>query len=110
MAASFVVEQADVYEGLILLAAYSTADLRDTNLQVFSIYGSEDKVLNMEKYQEYKENLPDDMCEFVLEGGCHAYYGNYGEQDGDGVAKITREEQIEKTVEYCINNMLLENE
>ena len=28
-----------------------------------------------------------------ISGGNHAYFGNYGEQKGDGKATITREEQ-----------------
>ncbi len=28
-------------------------------------------------------------------GGNHAYFGNYGEQEGDGVASISREAQQE---------------
>ena len=99
MAASYVSEHTDEYEGLLLLAAYSTADLSDSDLNVISIYGSEDKVLKMDSYQENLENLPDNYVEEVIEGGCHAYFGYYGEQDGDGTAAITREEQIQKTVE-----------
>ena len=78
----------DEYEGLILLGSYSTADLSDTDLDVLSIYGSEDKVLNREKYEENKSNLPDDFSEVVIEGGCHAYFGMYGAQDGDGTPTI----------------------
>jgi len=33
-------------DGLVLLAAYSTADLTDSGLRVYSTYGSEDGVLN----------------------------------------------------------------
>lgn len=105
MAASCVSEFVDEYTGLILLAAYSTVDLRDTNLQVISIYGSEDMVLNIDKYLEYKDNLPDTMHEMVIEGGCHAYFGNYGAQDGDGTPTITREEQLEKTVKCCVKHI-----
>lgn len=46
---------------LVLVAAYSMEDLTESGLQVLSIYGSEDKVLNLEKYDEYKVNLPQDF-------------------------------------------------
>lgn len=94
MAASFSAD-ADWVEGLILLAAYSTEDV--TDLPTLSIYGSEDGVLNMEKYEKYRSNLPADFTEVVLEGGNHAYFGVYGEQDGDGEATITNLEQITET-------------
>ena len=58
MAASYLSENVNDFEGLILLGSYSTADLSDTNLDVLSVYGSEDKVLNLEKYNENIENLP----------------------------------------------------
>ena len=98
MAASYIAENTEEFDGVILLASYSTADLSGSGLEVLSIYGSNDGVLNMEKYSEYKPNLPSDFEEFIIDGGCHAYFGAYGEQDGDGEAEITREQQIEITV------------
>lgn len=68
-------------------------------LQVVSIYGSEDKVLNMEVYEKNRDNLPSDFEEVILDGGCHAYFGCYGLQDGDGTPTITNEEQMEQTVD-----------
>ena len=103
MAASYLADHVDEYEGLILLGSYSTADLSDTDLDVLSIYGSEDKVLNREKYDENKSNLPDNFCEVVIGGGCHAYFGMYGAQDGDGTPTISNHEQIGLTVEHIIN-------
>ena len=102
MAASYSAKHKDVIDGLVLLAAYSTEDLRDTGIDVYSFYGSEDGVLNMEKYEEYYENLPEDTVEIVIEGGNHANYGYYGQQEGDGDATITREAQIEAVVNMFI--------
>ncbi|MCD7864886.1 MAG: alpha/beta hydrolase [Clostridiales bacterium] len=39
MAASYLGKHTDEYDGLILLAAYSTADLSDSDLKVLSLYG-----------------------------------------------------------------------
>ena len=64
-----------------------------------SIYGSEDGVLNQESYKKYRENLPAEVEEVIIEGGCHAYFGDYGAQDSDGEATITREKQLQLTVE-----------
>ena len=99
MAASYALENADCFDGLVLLASYSTADLTSTDLDVISIYGSNDGVLNMEKYEEYKSNLPGDTAEKIIDGGCHAYFGSYGAQDGDGTPEITAEQQLVETVE-----------
>ena len=98
MAASHAAKNTSAYEGLVLLASYSTADLSTSGLPVISIYGSEDGVLNMEKYAEYKRNLPAALEEHIIEGGCHAGFGSYGAQDGDGVPMLTGEEQIAETV------------
>lgn len=104
MAASFIAENNEKFDGLILLASYSTADLSDSGLDVLSIYGSNDGVLNLEKYEEYRENLPNDFAELIIDGGCHSYFGAYGEQEGDKKAIITRDEQIiitkKKIVEF----------
>ena len=99
MAASFVSEYAEYFDGLILLASYSTADLSNSPLKVLSIYGSEDGVLNGEKYDECRANLPADFREIVLDGANHAGFGMYGVQDGDGEAGISNAQQIVITAE-----------
>ena len=102
MAASYLASHTEEFEGLILLGSYSTADLSGTGLSVLSVYGSEDGVLNREKYAEYRPNLPEGFTETVIEGGNHAYFGAYGEQDGDGTATVTPAEQLRQTVEAIL--------
>lgn len=99
MAANYAATHVENFDGLILLAAYSTKDLTQTPLRVLSIYGSEDGVMNRESYEKGRANLPADAAEIVLEGGCHAQFGSYGPQDGDGTPTISGEEQIRQTVE-----------
>lgn len=106
MAASYVEKHTKEYQGLILLASYSTADISDTNLKVITMYGSCDGVLNLSKYRENRSNLPAHHIEKVIDGGCHAYFGMYGEQKGDGVPKITNEEQIKITVSTICEQLL----
>lgn len=96
MAASYVSENTEDFNGLFLLAGYSTADLTNSGLKVLSMYGSKDKVMNMKKYEKYKTNLPTGYTEFVMEGGCHSYFGMYGIQKGDGEPTVTVTQQIEK--------------
>lgn len=99
MAATYAASHSSELDGLILLAAYSTSDLKVTDLEVLSIYGTEDKVLNFEKYEKYRNNLPVETTEFVVDGGCHAGFGCYGPQESDGTPTITNEEQIALTAE-----------
>ncbi len=105
MAANYVSEHIEEYEGLALLAAYSTADLSQTDLNVISIYGTEDCVMNQESYQKNLINLPENYSEYRIPGGCHAYFGSYGRQEGDGEPLITPEEQILQTVRLLIDFM-----
>lgn len=105
MAAAYLNTHAAEYDGLILLASYSTYDLSQSGLSVMSIYGLEDKVLSMEAYKKYAENLPDDFTEVIIPGGCHAYFGCYGAQDGDGTPTISNEEQIQQTANAIAETM-----
>lgn len=105
MAASYLADHTDDYEGLILLGSYSTADLSGTDLDVLSVYGSEDRVMNRVKYDEYKSNLPGDFTEVIIDGGCHARFGMYGAQEGDGQPAISNEEQILLTSEHIFKVM-----
>lgn len=99
IAASYLAKHPEDYEGLILLGSYSTADLSETGLEVLSVYGSEDRVINRDKYNACKSNLPGDFTEIVIDGGCHAYFGMYGAQEGDGNPTVTNEAQILLTAE-----------
>lgn len=92
-----------VYAGMILLASFSDRDLTQESLRVLSVYGSEDGVLNREAYEQAKSLLPDDVTETVIDGGCHAGFGMYGAQDGDGKPRITNEEQIRITAGMILN-------
>lgn len=105
MAASYLANHVEDYEGLILLGSYSTANLSGTNLAALSVFGSEDRVMNREKYEESKSNLPNNFTEYIIDGGCHAYFGMYGAQDGDGKPTVTNEEQIRLTVENIVKIM-----
>ena len=99
MAANYAAAHSEDFDGLILLAAYSTKDLTGTTLRVLSVYGSEDRVMNRESYEKNRSNLPADTTEVVLDGGCLAQFGSYGSQDGDGVPTISGEEQVRQTAE-----------
>jgi len=97
MAACHAAKNSGDYAGLVLLAAYSTNDLSTSGLPVISVYGSEDGVLNLEKYAAERINLPADFEEHIIEGGCHAGFGSYGIQKGDGVPTISGAEQVAQT-------------
>jgi dienelactone hydrolase len=90
-------------DGLILLGAYPTKSLASSGMSVLTIYGSEDKVLEMEKVESGRSLLPENATETIITGGNHAQFGCYGEQKGDSTALISAEEQWERTTEEIIN-------
>ena len=90
-------------DGLVLLAAYATESLKREGFCVLSIYGSEDGVLSMEKLKTAREWMPSDYIEICIEGGNHAWFGNYGEQKGDHKANISREDQQKQTVDTILS-------
>lgn len=94
-AAMYAADNPDKIAGLALLGAYSTKQLPET-LPVLLVYGSEDGVLNREKYDSCLVNVPN-STEQVIEGGNHAGFGNYGAQKGDGEASVTPKEQWDIT-------------
>ena len=94
--------EATAWDGLILFAAYPTDEL---TTPVLSIYGSEDGVLNREKYDNASADglWPSDFTEKVIEGGNHAQFGNYGAQKGDGIAQIKASKQQREAANAVIS-------
>ncbi len=76
---------------LVFLASYTTANV---NVDSLYIYGSNDNVLS-------KDKVPTDNL-YIIEGGNHAGFASYGPQKNDGKLEITREIQIEVTVNKII--------
>lgn len=81
--------------GLILLASYPSnkGDLSESDYAVLSLYASEDQLTTMSKIFSTNHLLPNGAQFYEIVGGNHAQFAWYGEQDGDGVAIITREQQ-----------------
>ncbi|MBQ3865735.1 MAG: alpha/beta hydrolase [Clostridia bacterium] len=94
MAARQLSARTDRFQGLILFASYVDRDLSALPLRVLSLYGSEDKVLDRARYEKNKAYLPASFEERVIEGGCHAGFGFYGPQQGDGEPSLSPEEQV----------------
>ena len=101
MISSYAADHADCIDCLILLAAYPNEMIPDS-MEMLSIYGSKDGCLNRDVYETSREYWPATASEYVLPGGNHANYGNYGIQDGDMEAEISREEQQTLTAEKIL--------
>ena len=98
MACSYAAKNVDKLEGIILLGSYSVNDLSKSELRVLTVIASEDKVVG-DDYKKYRNMLPEVTEEAKLIGGCHAGFGMYGAQKGDGIPTLTSAEQIRQTAE-----------
>jgi predicted esterase len=92
MASAHLDKHADLYKGIIYLAAYP---LNEVDLPSFILVGENDEVLDFDKLKEFSFQ--------TIEGGNHAYFANYGDQDGDGKAQITRASQQAQTIDAILN-------
>ena len=90
------------YKGIIFLASYPNKKLNDS-YKCLSIYGTKDLVLDKKKYKENISNFPTNYKEVIIEGGNHSNFGDYGFQRNDGVAYISKEEQINITKQEIID-------
>lgn len=90
MASSLMEKHQDQFKGLILLAAYP---LNDATLPTLALYGANDTVLSEREALKKATRLVE------IEGGNHAQFGNYGPQEGDGLATISQEAQQQFTVD-----------
>lgn len=93
MASDYASKNGDLVDGLILLGAYIYGDIEPQ--KTITIYGEND--LNLDKSKLGDTNV------YMIEGGNHAGFGNYGIQSGDGELKITRDEQQDITVNLIKN-------
>jgi len=101
MASNYVHNHLNDVDGLILLASYPTDSL--ANSSVLSIYGSNDKVLNKESYDDSKKYMPKNFTEYVIKGGNHAQFASYGIQPKDGLANISDYQQKKETISSILD-------
>lgn len=105
MASSYAHDSKDV-DGLILFAAYPADEI---NVPTLLIRGSNDKVLNMEKYNESISLLENNFTEKIIEGGNHAQFAYYGNQSGDGAAAISPSKQQNESVDAILDFIMINN-
>ena len=104
---SYAADHSDQFDHLILLASYPGREIPD-KLSLCSIYGTMDGCLSLEAYEKAKEYWPVNASEFIIEGGNHARFANYGKQAGDLDAAISWEEQQEETLSIILKELGLE--
>lgn len=99
MVSEYLADNYEDYSGIIMLASYPSADLTDTGLPMLIVYGTEDGVLNRGALRRSEKKQPFYTTYYIINGGNHAQFGDYGKQLGDGVPNITAEKQISLTTD-----------
>lgn len=89
-ASIFAAGNAEV-DGLLLWASYPVDDLSGSGLEVLSVSGSEDGLTTRADVAASRELLPPGAGFIEVPGGVHAFFGDYGDQPGDGVATADRD-------------------
>ncbi len=90
-AASFADRHPEVI-GLLLWASYPAGRLDRQSLKVTSISGTADRLATPAEIAESRADLPKSTQFVVVKGGVHSYFGDYGDQPGDGVPTISRKD------------------
>lgn len=99
-AAKYAVKN-DMIKGVVFYASYPQGkELKDTNLKVLSLWGSNDKVAGVNLVKFSKKLVPAESTFIEIEGGNHGQFGDYGKQLGDGTSTITPEEQWSQAIAH----------
>jgi len=116
-ALSAVNNDPDMFRGLILLGTYPSESFAnpDWSGQVLSIYAENDLLSTSDEIESAQMYLPTarfmtnidhidtlnthtpSTIYYLISGGNHAQFGDYGTQDGDGMPEITLLQQHEQT-------------
>lgn len=94
--------------GLLLYASIPAGELVRNDLITTSISGSADALISPGDVAESKPKLPEATRYVVIDGGTHAYFGDYGDQSRDGAPAISREDaqaQIQQATLEFMNSL-----
>jgi len=108
-ACEFARKNTGLVKGLILLASYPARDMSNFDVPVLSLLGSNDGLVSQEKWNEKKNLLPRYTEYFLIQGGNHSQFGEYGLQRHDKLAEISSIKQkqitVNKIYEFVLKNV-----
>ncbi|MEN6434932.1 MAG: alpha/beta hydrolase [Anaerolineaceae bacterium] len=105
MAAHYAYQNPGKVCGLVLWAAYPAKgdDLSSSNLEVTSIYATNDGLTTKTNIEASRALLPASTTWVEIQGGNHAQFGDYGKQNGDFGATITAADQWKQVISATLN-------
>lgn len=105
-AAIYAANHGEQVEGLVLCAAFPTKAIQE-DMKVVSLYGSEDHVIDLSSTEKGRSLVSSsNYVEYVINGGNHAQFGNYGAQRGDGQASLSAQDQQMEAIEVILKEIL----
>lgn len=102
-ASAYVEDHPGEVGGLLLWASYPLGSLADrTDLAVASVSGTNDGLATPADIEASRADLPASTTFVAVEGATHAFFGDYGEQPGDGTPTISRGDAQEQIAQASI--------
>ena len=100
VASSYAAAYPERVRGLLLYASYPAGDLSQplANTAVLSLSGTNDGLATPAKVAASRPDLPATTRYSAIDGGIHAFFGDYGAQSGDGQPAISRASAQEQIV------------
>ncbi|KRF00123.1 hypothetical protein ASG88_12090 [Nocardioides sp. Soil777] len=103
VASVYAEDHPDEVGGLLLWASYPLDSLADrTDLAVASVSGTNDGLATPADIEASRADLPASATFVAVEGATHAFFGDYGDQPGDGTPTISRADAQEQIAEASI--------
>ena len=91
-------------DGVVLISSYpNDSYLKEVDMEVLSIWGSKDGVVNFQSLIDAKQKLPNKTTYIEIEGANHSQFANYGTHKKDEEPLIGEAEQKQKTVDSIVN-------
>ncbi|MDD6155244.1 MAG: alpha/beta hydrolase [Eubacteriales bacterium] len=88
------------YNGIIFFGSYPASSIKRSGVSALTVYVTRD--MGLDKIQENMKNLPAGYEKYVINGGNHAQFGDYGQQKGDNEAEISAEKQQEMAADRVV--------
>jgi hypothetical protein len=88
--------------GLVLFASYCANDISHLGIPVLQVLASDDGLIDISAVNEARGLLPASATATTIEGANHASFGTYGDQPGDGLATLSRQQVRESVSELVM--------
>lgn len=91
------------FDGLLFWASYPIDDVSGRAIEVTTVSGTRDPLSTPTEIEEAAVLLPPDAVWVQIAGGIHSFFGDYGEQAGDGDPTISREAAQQQIIAASLN-------